>query len=235
MKKILFYLISLLLLTANSYAQKTTNNDSQGHYNINKFKQLKQELPTPNEYRTASGAPGPKYYQQQADYKMNIILDDKNRKLFGEETINYHNNSPQNLSYLWLQLDQNIRASNSKTPDIQSDKIGKGYKPEQFVRNFMNKPFQGGFHIEYVKDINNSPLSYTINRTMMRVDLPTPLKSGEATSIKIKWWYNINNHVTNRARSGYEHFKKDGNNEYIIAQFYPRMAVYDDKEGWQNS
>jgi len=235
MKKILFYLVSLLLLTTNSYAQKTKNNDSQGHYNINKFKQLKQELPTPNEYRTASGAPGPKYYQQQADYKMNIILDDKNRKLSGKETITYHNNSPQNLSYLWLQLDQNIRTSNSKTPDIQSDKIGKGYKPEQFVRNFMNKPFKGGFHIEYVKDINNSPLSYTINRTMMRVDLPTPLKSGEATSLKIKWWYNINNHVTNRARSGYEHFKKDGNNEYIIAQFYPRMAVYDDKEGWQNS
>jgi len=98
----------------------------------------------------------------------------------------------------------------------------------------MKESFDGGFNIEFVKDANGRPLPYTINQTMMRVDLPTPLASNSQVSFSIKWWYNIPDHTTDRARSGYEYFPKDGNRAYVIAQFFPRMAVYSDVEGWQN-
>ena len=75
-----------------------------------------EEFATPNTYRTASGTPGPDYYQQQADYKMDIELDDRNAKIYGTETITYTNNSPDALEFLWLQLDQNVRAKDSKSP-----------------------------------------------------------------------------------------------------------------------
>lgn len=234
MKKLAFLTFGVLLfLTATINAQDQTP-DKKGHYNTSKFRQLYDELPTPNMFRTASGAPGPAYYQQQADYKMDLVLDDKNQKLFGEETITYYNNSPDELTYLWVQLDQNKRAPDSKTPDIQSGNPSFGYDATNYVKNFMGQPFQGGFHVDYVKDINGNELKYTINQTMMRIDIPMSLKSKSTYSFKIKWWYQINNHVTDRARSGYEHFDADGNNLYIIAQFYPRMAVYNDTEGWQN-
>jgi len=234
MKKLTFLTFSTLLFFSFLTVAQEQKTDKKGHYNNGKFRQLKQELATPNMFRTASGAPGPAYYQQQADYKMNIVLDDKNQKLFGEETITYHNNSPDVLSYLWVQLDQNMRAPDSKTPDIQSGNPSFGFKPKQYIENFMGKPFPGGFNIEYVKDLNGNDIKYTINRTMMRIDIPTPMQPKSNYSFKIKWWYNINNHVTKRGRSGYEYFDKDGNYLYIIAQFYPRMAVYNDVEGWQN-
>ncbi|MCF6213095.1 MAG: M1 family metallopeptidase [Flavobacteriaceae bacterium] len=233
MKKIAYLSLALVFITATLFAQEQKP-DKKGHYNISKFRQLKNELATPNMFRTASGAPGPAYYQQQADYKMDIVLDDKTQKLSGEETITYFNNSPDVLTYLWVQLDQNMRAPNSKTPDIQAGGPGFGYKPKQYIENFMGKPFQGGFHIDYVKDTNGNAIKYTINRTMMRIDIPTPMQPNSSYSFKIKWWYNINNHVAKRGRSGFEHFEKDGNNLYIIAQFFPRMAVYNDVEGWQN-
>ncbi len=232
MKK-LYYVFVILFVSSTIFAQEQKP-VKKGHTNISKFRQLKQELATPNMFRTASGAPGPSYYQQQADYKMDIVLDDKNQKLSGEETITYYNNSPDVLTYLWVQLDQNIRAPNSKTPDIQGGDPSFGYKAKQYVEDFMGKPFQGGFHIEYVKDINGNDLKHTINRTMMRIDIPTPMQPNTSYSFKIKWWYNINNYLAKRGRSGYEHFEKDGNNLYVIAQFYPRMAVYNDVEGWQN-
>src|SRR5690606_31662638 len=112
--------------------------------------------------------------------------------------------------------------------------IGKAYKADNFSRSFMEEGFDGGFKIEYVKDASGKPLRYVVNETMMRIDLPQPLKSGETVSFSIKWWYNINNYRKIGGRSGYEHFDKDGNNLYVIAQFYPRMAVYNDVEGWQN-
>jgi len=204
-----------------------------GHTNSNKFKQLYEEFATPNMYRTASGAPGQAYYQQQADYKMDIELDDKNKTLTGKETITYTNNSPDNLEFLWVQLDQNMRAKDSKTPLIDPSGVDLALPPDNFVNKYLSAPFDGGFNITSVKDSKGKALKYTINRTMMRVEMPKHLATGEKFSFSIDWWYNINNHVINRGRSGYEEFE-DGNRAYVIAQFYPRMAVYNDVEGWQN-
>jgi hypothetical protein len=133
-----------------------------------------------------------------------------------------------------LQLDQNVRAKDSKAPLRNGNGIKNAYVPDAFSKEFLNEKFDGGFKIDYVKDTNGNPLPYTINQTMMRVDLASPLKSGEKVSFDLKWWYNIPNHTIDRARSGYEYFEKDGNRSYVIAQFFPRMAVYSDVEGWQN-
>lgn len=225
------------MLPSAFFAQDTKTGEKkreQGKYDTNKFSQMYDLLATPNMFRTASGAPGPAYYQQQADYKMDIELDDKNTKVYGKETITYHNNSPENLEYLWIQLDQNQNARDSKSPLTESQKMDPALTPAGFSKKFMEEDFDGGFHIEYVNDANGKPMKYVINQTMMRIDLPTPLKSKDKISINIKWWYLINNYRVDGGRSGYEHFDSDGNNLYVIAQFYPRMAVYNDVEGWQN-
>lgn len=231
MKKLLFLGLFPVLLLAQ---EKTETNRESGHYDTNKFSQLYDLLATPNMFRTASGAPGPAYYQQQADYKMDIVLDDKNKRIDGIETITYHNNSPETLEYLWVQLDQNMRARQSKTPLIESQKMEGSVPVDGFVKKYMKESFDGGFNLIYVNDANGKPLSYVINQTMMRIDLPTPLKPKEKVSFSIKWWYNINNYRVDSGRSGYEEFEKDGNRLYVIAQFFPRMAVYNDVEGWQN-
>tara|TARA_Y100000782_G_C10187108_1_gene267373 strand:+ start:351 stop:2708 length:2358 start_codon:yes stop_codon:yes gene_type:complete len=204
----------------------------QENYNYSKFKQLYEELPTPNVYRTASGAPGHEYYQQQADYVMNIELDDDKQIIYGQETITYTNNSPDELTYLWVQLDQNVRAQNSMTSTISTSSM-----PEQVTFNTLKRQhndFDGGHKIQWVKQTNGTDLPYTINNTMMRIDLPQPLKTGGKFSFKVKWWYNINNRMEIGGRSGYEFFEEDSNYLYTIAQFYPRMAVYNDVDGWQN-
>jgi hypothetical protein len=236
MKKVFSLLISAILISTTFFAQETEQKveRQKGHYNISKFKQLQEELPTPDSQHTASGAPGYEYTQQKVDYKMDIILDDENQRIYGEETITYHNNSTDALEYLWLQLDQNMRAADSKTPEVQSRGLNTLYSPSQFSETFMEDKFDGGFKIEYVKNIDGSDASYHINRTMMRLNLDKPLASGESHSFKIKWWYNINNHVTQGGRSGFEHFSEDNNNSYVIAQFFPRLCVYDNVEGWQN-
>lgn len=227
---------TLLLMVATVSAQEETESQQRdpGHYNTNRFKQLYEEFSTPNMFRTASGAPGPNYYQQQADYVIDVELDDANKKIAGFETITYSNNSPDALEYLWVQLDQNVRAKDSKTPLIEPSGAQPADMAANFVKNYMEDGFDGGFNILEVKDSKGKPLKYMINRTMMRVDMPKVLKPGEKFSFSIKWWYNINDHVVDRARSGYETFD-DGNRGYVIAQFYPRMAVYNDVEGWQNS
>ncbi|MBU3027362.1 M1 family metallopeptidase [Zobellia galactanivorans] len=236
MNKLKYCLASLFFVFASVLmAQDGVNADKEpGHYNQSKFKQLYEEFATPNNYRSASGAPGPDYYQQQADYKMDIELDDKNAKIFGTETITYTNNSPDDLEYLWLQLDQNVRAKTSKSPLRDGGGVPMAEQVGSFAQKYMTEPFDGGFNIEYVKDASGKPLKYTINQTMMRIDIPKPLKSKEKISFSIKWDYNIPDHTVNRARSGYEYFPKDGNRAYVIAQFFPRMAVYSDVEGWQN-
>jgi hypothetical protein len=206
----------------------------QGHTNENRFKQLYEEFSTPNVYRSASGAPGPKYYQQQADYKMNIELDDKTSRISGFETITYKNNSPDELEYLWVQLDQNVRAADSKSPLIESGGAAPADQASSFVTQYMGAAFDGGFNIEAVKDARGGNLPHTINRTMMRVEMPENLEPGDSFEFSIKWNYLIPDHTIDRARSGYEVFD-DGNKGYVIAQFYPRMAVYNDVEGWQNS
>lgn len=236
MRIIKYYFSSLLLIASFSiWAQEDTEAPREGgHTNQSKFRQMYQEFATPNSYRSASGAPGPNYYQQQADYEMDIVLDDEKARIYGEETITYFNNSPDKLEYLWVQLDQNRRAKDSKSPLRNGNGVSMAYQTGQFAGEFMNQPFDGGFNIEFVKDNNGKPLPYTINQTMMRIDLPESLASGSQVSFSIKWWYNIPDHTVNRARSGYEYFKEDGNRAYVIAQFFPRMAVYSDVEGWQN-
>ena len=206
----------------------------KGHTNQNKFRQLYNEFSTPNDYRTASGAPGPEYYQQRADYVMDIKIDDETQRLYGEETITYTNNSPDALAYLWVQLDQNIRKKDSPALLKNSQSLEQVSQLSTFANNHLGDPFDGGFNIEKVTDAQGKSLPYIINQTMMRIDLPTPLQSGGQVVFSIKWWYNINNHVVNRARSGYEYFPADDNRAYVIAQFFPRMCMYDDVEGWQN-
>jgi hypothetical protein len=232
MRKIGLLFLSIVFLTTATFAQESKT--KEGHTNQNKFKQLKELLPTPNLQRTASGAPGLKYTQQKVDYTMDILLDDDNTRIYGNETITYHNNSDDSLAYLWVQLDQNMRAADSKTPDIQTSSIPNSTSTKRFNKSYLDVPFDGGFKIESVLNMNDSNLSHTVNQTMMRINLARPLAAGELFQFKIKWWYNINNHRTDGGRSGYEHFAKDGNNNYVIAQFYPRMCVYDNVEGWQN-
>ena len=214
----------MFCLIASAYGQNT---------NENPFKQLGQDLPTPNSYRTASGSPGHEYWQQQADYKMDLEIDDDKMRLYGEETITYTNNSPDVLSYLWLQLDQNMRAKDSDTYKVRSSSISeRGSSLRQL--SSLESDFDGGFKVEHVKDANGADLKYTINKTMMRVNPTTKLATGDSYTFTIKWWYNINNTNVMGGRSGYEPFEEDGNNVYCIAQFFPRMCVYDDINGWQN-
>ena len=236
MTRFKYHLLSaLFLFAALATAQEEQKKEKEpGHYNQSKFKQLYEEFATPNNYRSASGAPGPDYYQQQADYVMDIELDDKNAKIYGEETITYTNNSPDDLEYLWVQLDQNVRAKTSKSPLRNGGGVPMAEQAGSFVQKYITEPFDGGFNIEFVKDANGKDLSYTINQTMMRLNIPQPLKSKEQISFSIKWNYNIPDHTVNRARSGFEYFPADGNRAYVIAQFFPRMAVYSDVEGWQN-
>ncbi|OEK06199.1 M1 family metallopeptidase [Roseivirga misakiensis] len=209
---------------------------SQAKWN-SKFEQMDNMLPTPNSYRTGSGEAGPDYWQQKADYKIKVELDDENQKITGSETITYYNNSPTTLRYLWIQLDQNVRQ-----PENLGTKVNGARLPSTITQLGTRQAqgalgdtgFDGGFKLMSVKDTQGKDLRYLVNNTMMKITLPTPLKSGESYSFNIDWWYNINDRAQLGGRSGYEYFKEDGNYLYTIAQFYPRMAVYDDFNGWQN-
>ncbi len=202
--------------------------------NNNKFKQLYEELPTPNAYRTAAGAPGYMYYQQKADYDMDIVLDDENQRISGVETITYTNNSPDQLEYLWIQLDQNRRAPDSEGYAVQKQQMDERMSFNSVARWHKQADFEGGFNIEHVKNSSGKAMNFHINKTMMRINLPEALKSGQKISFEIKWWYNINNRDDIGGRSGYEYFAEEDNYLYTIAQFFPRMAVYNDVDGWQN-
>jgi hypothetical protein len=228
---ILFILPTILLAQEKAV---TPTAKQPGRYDTNKFSQMYDLLATPNMFRTAAGAPGPAYYQQQADYKIDVELDDKNAKLSGAETITYYNNSPDNLEYLWVQMDQNQAAKNSQSPLVENEKIDQVLPVNKFANEYLKPGLDRGFNIEYVKDAKGAPMSYTVNQTMMRINLATPMKPGTSMTFSIKWWYNINNYQQDGGRSGYELFEKENNRLYVIAQFYPRMAVYNDVEGWQN-
>jgi len=225
-------LFIFFILIVSFFFLNTVLISAQQKERINQFRQLYQELPTPNEYRTASGAPGPKYWHQQADYDISVELDENKKRLFGTESITYFNNSPVPLRYLWLQLDQNIRAE-----DSMAEKTGTGQLSETMTFRYLERihsDFDGGFKIEYAKDTKGRDLNYKIVETMMRVDLPSPLNPHSQYSFKIKWWYNINDKSKIGGRSGFDYYKKDGNYVFAIAQFFPRMAVYNETEGWQH-
>ena len=224
----LFSFLFAALIALPSFAQQ----EEVSRTNTNVFRQLGTELPTPNTYRAASGAPGHKYWQQQVDYNMQLRLDDANQRLDGTETIAYTNNSPDELRYLWVQLDQNVRAKDSDSHKIRESEWS-GNKTFESMNKF-HPSFDGGFKITKVVDAMGNDLDYIINKTMMRIDLPVPLRHGEKMMFTIDWWYNINDRMEIGGRSGFEHFEENDNYLYTIAQFYPRLAVYSDNEGWQN-
>ena len=232
-------IFSVLIVNFSVLAQKSDKKNI-GHINDNPFRQLTDLFATPNKYHNASGAPGVDYYQQKVDYSMNIELDDEKKKLYGEQSITYYNNSPDDLEYLWIQLDQNIRKKDAPALEKNESKFQLIQQTQTFASSYIKEPFDGGFNIEWVRDINNNPIKYYINQTMMRIDVSKPIMSGQQYKFKIKWWYNINDHVNDSnnindgGRSGYEYFPKDNNRAYVIAQFFPRLCVYNDVEGWQN-
>ena len=215
----------IIILTSFSYSFLAQN------INTNKFKQLKEEIATPNVYRTAAGAPGHKYYQNNANYNMDIVLNDYEHKLTGIETITYINNSPDKLEYLWLQLDQNRKQADSDSKLINTGGI-ESVGTNSVIEKYSD--YDGGFKITSVTDANSKDLSYTINKTMMRINLDQPLQAGGEFVFTINWWWIVNNRMEVGGRSGYEYFEEDDNNLYTIAQFFPRMCMYNDVEGWQN-
>ena len=200
-----------------------------------KFEQIDEKLPTPNSYRTGAGAPGPAYWQQRADYEIAVVLNDEDQSITGNEIITYYNNSPSTLNFLWIQLDQNIRAKDSDKYKI-NERFYAGYSVDakRLPHLTFDADFDGGFRIISIEDIEGNGLSFHRVKTMMRIDLAEPLKPGSVVKFQIDWNYLIGNRRDDDERSGYEYFPKDDNYLYAIAQFYPRMAVFDDFNGWQN-
>jgi hypothetical protein len=200
-----------------------------------KFEQLDQTLPTPNSYRSASGAPGINYWQQRADYDIDVELNDDTQLLTGRETITYYNNAPEVLRFLWLQLDQNNLSDGNMTDKTETNRLRDSIPVKFFPLATDTYGYEGGFKITAVKDaITGKALSYLINYTMLRVDLPTPMKTGDKFSFVVEWNYREKDRMKFSERGGYEYFPEDGNYLYTEAQWFPRMCVFDDYEGWQN-
>lgn len=231
MKRSLFLLSMLGSLIAS--AQNSQNNPGSNHGN--KFEQMGGILPTPNEYRMASGAPGPKYWQQRCDYDIKCELDEKNTKLIGSETVTYFNNSPSELVYLWLQLDENQHNSQKNANYQTSNPMSRTMTPQTIDRSQENKDDNGyGINIVKLTDATGKPLNYTVNKTMMRIELPAPLKPGQRFIFKLDWNYKVSDRNVRGGRGGYEFFPEDGNSEFTMTQWYPRLCVYSDFQGWQN-
>ncbi len=231
MKKTLLFFSAIGLMTAS--AQDIKNNPNSNHGN--RFEQLGSSLPTPNEYRTASGAPGPKYWQQRADYDIKATLDEAALKLTGTETVTYYNNSPDPLTYLWLQLDENEHSSINNANYQSSNSLPAMTSTQQLDRMKTEKGDNGyGDMITKLTDATGKALNYTINKTMMRVELPQPLKPGQKFVFNCNWSYKISDRMALGGRGGYEYFPEDGNHVFTMAQWYPRLCVYSDFQGWQN-
>lgn len=224
---------SLFLTFSVAFAQNIKNNPMSNHGN--KFEQLGTILPTPNEQRTASGAPGAKYWQQKADYNIEATLDEKNLMLIGKEVVTYHNNSPDKLNYLWLQLDENQHNTTSDANFFDSNKMNAPYDEGAVKSMNTEERLKGlGDQILSVTDELGKPIKYTINQTMMRIDLPKTLMPNTKVKFIVKWQYKMGNRTEVGGRGGYEFFKEDGNHLFTMTQWYPRMCVYSDFQGWQN-
>ena len=227
--------LSFVFLTSLScvLAQDIRNNPTSNHGN--KFEQLGTILATPNEYRTASGAPGPKYWQQRADYDIKATLDEKKLILSGAETVTYYNNSPDVLTYLWLQLDENEHSTINNAGFPLESRIGRGVTTATIDKLIEQKTDNGlGHIISSLTDAMGAKLKYTINGTMMRIETPAPLKPGQKIIFKLNWTYKITDRMTVAGRGGYEYFPEDGNYLFTMTQWYPRLCVYSDFQGWQN-
>lgn len=233
MKKLL--LLFILALSGSSVLAQGPTQTPQ--YNANtRFEQAGTLFPTPNSYRTASGSPGKEYWQQKADYDIKVELDDENQRIIGTEVITYTNKSPDELRYLWLQLDQNLFTKNamggqSRIGGMSNQMPLNSLNNLSTARGNLDPKKEYGYKIAAVKDKTGNPLRYTINETMMRIELPIPMKPGGIYSFSIDWNYYITEYY---GRSGSDFFSKDGNYNYFIAHWFPRMCVYDDVNGWQN-
>ncbi|MBL0357337.1 MAG: M1 family metallopeptidase [Chitinophagaceae bacterium] len=214
------------------HAQDTRTNPGSNHGN--RFEQLGTILPTPNEYRTASGAPGAKYWQQRCDYDIVCELDEPAHRLNGKETITYFNNSPDILTYLWLQLDENEHSTKNNAGYQSSSTMPGSISDAELKRMSGELDTEYGDNILKVTDALGKALKYTINKTMMRVELPQSLKPGQQFIFKVEWNYNIVNRIKSGGRGGYEYFAEDGNDLFTMSQWYPRLCVYSDFQGWQN-
>ena len=233
MKKFIFALLVIACCSITSYSQNLYNNPNSNHGN--KFEQMGGIFPTPNEYRTASGAPGTKYWQQRCDYDIKCELDEKNLRLNGSETVTYFNNSPDVLTYLWLQLDENQHSSVNNANYQGSNSMTSQTSPQQLERDNETKTDNGyGFNILKLTDASGKALKYTVNKTMMRVELPAPVKPGQRFVFKLDWNYKIVDRMGRGGRGGYEFFPEDGNHLFTMTQWYPRLCVYSDFKGWQN-
>jgi len=233
MKKIASLLFFGTCIGSISIAQNIQNNPGSNHGN--KFEQMGTILPTPNEYRTASGAPGPKYWQQRCDYDIKCTLDEKNQKLTGSEAVTYFNNSPNELTYLWLQLDENQHSSVNNANYQSSNRLDRSLSPQQLEQAEEAKTDNGyGFIITKLTDTKGKSLKYTINKTMMRVELPLVLKPGQRFVFNLDWNYKLSNRMERGGRGGFEYFPEHGNYMFTMAQWYPRLCVYSDFQGWQN-
>ena len=233
MKKFIYVSLFFLSTCTLTMAQDIRNNPTSNHGN--KFEQLGTILPTANEYRTASGAPGPKYWQQRVDYDIKATLDENKLLLTGAETITYYNNSPDVLTYLWLQLDENQHSTINNAGYPASSTLGRGVTTSTIDKLIEEKTNNGlGDNIEKITTALGAPLKYTINKTMMRVELPTALKPGQKFVFNINWNYKITDRLTVAGRGGYEYFPEDGNYLFTMSQWYPRLCVYADFQGWQN-
>ncbi len=232
MKKTLLSLLTVVCFGV-AHTQNIQNNPGSNHGN--KFEQMGGIFPTPNEYRMASGAPGPKYWQQRCDYDIKCELDEKNQKLTGSETVTYFNNSPGELTFLWLQLDENQHSSVNNANYQTSNPMNKNQSPAQLDRVDEAKKDNGyGFKITKLTDALGKDLKYTINKTMMRVELPAPLKPGQRFVFKLDWNYKLADRMSRGGRGGFEFFPEDGNHIFTMTQWYPRLCVYSDFQGWQN-
>jgi hypothetical protein len=220
----------LIVVTPHALAVEQT----KGSF-VDKFRQLEEELPTPNMFRNAAGEPAPAYWQQTASYKIAISLDEDKRSASGSETISYGNNSPDRLKYLWLQLDQNRFRSDSMDSLTRTVAETKRLTYSELRNLQFIDESDAGFKIASVKAANGKPLLYTIKGTLMRIDLPQPLEPGKSTQFSIEWSYQlVDSESAYSSRDGYEHFPADGNDIFLMAQWYPRMVAYSDYEGWHN-
>lgn len=228
MKNLLVFLFLGMVFHLSAIAQV----DEQRHGN--RFEQLGTMLRSPNVYRTASGAPGHQYWQQKADYEIEVELNDENQSIRGKEKVTYYNESPDPLDYLWVQLDQNERDKDSETPKMSSSSIQPKMGLTQLQRILWHDR-DLGLKIYSVKDSRGNDISSTVNGTMMRLDLDEPLMPGDHFEFHIEWSFSIHDRISFiGGRPGYEYFEGDGNYLYTMAEWFPRMAVYSDFEGWQN-
>lgn len=231
-----FISLFIFLFTFSSILSGQNEKSESNHGN--KFEQIDSWLPSPNRYRNVDGNPGPDYWQQKADYKIDCTLNTEEHRLDGTETITYYNNSPSTLNYLWLQLDENEHSPAADKHYMEPSSIQPTMGKDALEGlNYWESLDKYGHNIRSITDEAGQAMKYTINKTMMRLDLDEGLQSGESVTFTIDWHYYLIDRINSKSwgRGGYEYFEDDGNYLYTIVQWFPRMCSYTDNQGWQNN